>query len=277
MKVLITGSEGMIGKELVELLIVEYNEFDISYVDYKLGHDLRNFDICLALTKGIDIVFHLAGIKGNPRMTSEKPVDFMGPMLQFDTNMIIASQINGVKKFLYTSSIAVENPKTDKFPAWAKQTAETLIEAMRIQHPKGTEYYIVRPANVYGRHDNFSKKELMVISDLIRKGMTEDSIRLWDDGQSKRDFINAKDVARGMILAMKKMPKFPVNLCSGEGHKIKDIAKIVSNRFNIDLILGKPQKPNHRVMKPNWKEFKPKVKLHDGIKEVIDWKLKNLL
>ena len=168
MKILVTGSDGMIGMELIELLKDKGDSIHI--VDFKRGNDLRNFNECLSYTKGIDIVYHLAGIKGNPKMTSEKPVDFMGPMLQFDTNMIIAAQTNGVKKFLYTSSIAVENPATDRFPAHAKMTAEILIDAMRVQYPKGTEYCIVRPANCYGRFDNFNKEHLMVISDLIKKG-----------------------------------------------------------------------------------------------------------
>ena len=141
----------MIGRELVEQLIEL--DADVWLVDNKLldWMDLTEKEVCNRVCAyNIDYVFHLAGVKGNPKMTKEKPVDFMGPMLQFDTNMIIAAQEAGVKRFLYTSSIAVDNPETDKYPAWAKMTAEHLIEAMRIQYPKGTKYCIVRPSNVYG-------------------------------------------------------------------------------------------------------------------------------
>ena len=171
-KVLVCGDKGMIGQELVRQLIDL--GIDFSTADIKDGFDLRDYRVCNAICSNIDIVFYLVGIKGSPKMTKERPVDFMEPMLKCDTNMITAAQSNGVKRFLYTSSIAVENPESDRFPAWAKKTGETLIEAMRIQYPIkyamsrhlddpdykpndwiGTKWCIVRPANVYGRFDNF--------------------------------------------------------------------------------------------------------------------------
>jgi nucleoside-diphosphate-sugar epimerase len=217
-----------------------------------------------------DYVFHLFGIKGNPRKTAKQPIDFMYPMLVGDANMIYLAQKYNVKRFLYTSSIAVENMETDFYPAWAKLTAEHLIEAMRIQY-QGTEYCIVRPANVYGRYDDFEKEELMVVSDLIKKGLNSDFIDIWDDGQSERDFINAKDVARGMIKAMEEMPSQPVNLCSGKGTKIIDIANIIGKELNRTIIPGRPKKPTKRVLKLNW-DFKPEIDIETGIKEVIKWK-----
>ena len=263
----------MIGRELF-IQLKDNKNIDIKCVDLRYGNDLRNFKECLKLTKGIDEVYSLVGIKGNPKMTNEKPVDFMGPMLQFDTNMIIASQMNGVKKFLYTSSIAVENPETDKYPAWAKRTAEVLIEAMRIQYPNGTKYCIVRPCNIYGKFDDLGKENLMVISDLIRKGIKDDEIHAWGDGSSIRDFLNAKDCARGMIEVMNEMPDFPINLCSGKGITIKQIGEIIANKLNKPLIFeGENKGADKRVMNLNW-HFKPIIDIKDGIEEVCEWKQK---
>ena len=225
----------------------------------------------MLLTSEPEYVFHLAGIKGNPKMTKERPVDFMGPMLQFDTNMILAAQKAGVKRFLYTSSIAVENPKTDKYPAWAKQTAETLIEAMRIQYPKGTEYCVVRPANIYGRFDNFDNLDAMVITKLIKEAISNNKLVVDTTGIKQiRDFINAKDVARGMIKAIEEMPENPINLCSGKGIRIGEIMSIIANELkipveqtNLDIILG----PDKKVMKDPY--LKPKISIEEGIKEIV--------
>ncbi|MHA1876747.1 MAG: NAD-dependent epimerase/dehydratase family protein [Promethearchaeota archaeon] len=268
-RVLVTGSRGMIGKELVLQLLergAEVIEFDIKHPYNKL--DVTWKLACELQCKEIDYVFHLFGIKGNPRMTKNKPVDFIGPMLQGDTNMILSAQKAGVKRFLYTSSIAVENSESDKYPAWAKLTGETLLEAMKIQY--GFKSVIVRPCNVYGRFDNMEAEECMVISDLIRKGIKEKKIELWDDGESERDFINAKDCARGMIKAMEEMPDKPINLCSGKGVKIKEIAEIISTNLNVPLKFGKPQKPTRRVMDLNW-NFKPRIDIETGITEVINY------
>jgi GDP-L-fucose synthase len=276
-KVLITGSDGMIGKELVELMKMQGAE--IRLADLRKGNDLRNFRECLDLCDGVDYVFHLAGIKGNPRMTKESPIDFMGPMLQFDTNMILAGHIRGVKRFLYTSSIAVQNPKTDFYPAWAKKTGENLIKGLRVQNSK-TRYCIVRPANVYGRFDDFSKKELMLISDLIRKAeyskLHNLPLEVWGDGSQERDIIHARDVAEAMIKTMEIMPEKPIRACTGKGMSVSFIANLIADYFNVKIVYdkSKPTGDKRRVMKSNMGliKFKPKIKLVDGIKEVIEWK-----
>lgn len=268
-KILVTGSRGMIGQELV----LQLNEMgaEVYQADLSLGHDLREFKTCREFCFGMDYVFHLAGIKGSPKRTSERPVDFMGPMLQFDTNMILAAQDSGVKRFMYTSSIAVEHPEEDKYPAWAKQTAEHLCDAIKIQNIGGTRYCIVRPANVYGRFDNTKTEFPMVITALIKKAIAcKEEFEVWGDGNQVRDFINAKDVARGMIKALIDMPKEPVNLCSGKGITIKMLAEIIAKATNKKTFYNtaKPRGADSRVMKLNW-DFKPEIEIFDGIEEVI--------
>lgn len=273
-KVLVTGSEGMIGKELV--IQLKELEANVTGFDIKDGNNVLKYDHGHYMFDKYkpEYVFHLFGIKGNPKKTKEKPVDFMGPMLMGDTNIICLAQKYNIKRFLYTSSIAVENPESDKYPAWAKRTAETLIEAMRIQYPKGTKYCIVRPSNVYGRFDNFNTGYPMVVTSLIKKAMKDGKLILDEKGcWQERDFINAKDVARGMIKCMEEMPTKPVNLCSGKGKQINQLALIISKELNtkleytdLKLTLG----PNKKVMKLNW-DFKPEISLEEGIKEVIKW------
>lgn len=268
-RVLVTGSKGMIGTVLEKMLIEKGAK--VFGIDKNLGVDLTSSLMCelMIQTTRPDYIFHLAGIKGNPKMTKERPVDFMCPMLQFDTNMILYSQLYNVKRFLYTSSIAVENMKSDFYPAWAKMTAENLIKAMRVQYPEGTKYCIVRPANVYGSED-LHKDNLMVVSSLIKSGLKNSKLILDKKGSTQiRDIIHARDVARGMIKAMEELPKEPVNLCSGKGTSIKEIAEYIAEELdiyieykNLNLVLG----PQKKVMKKPY--IKPIVKLKDGIKEV---------
>ena len=178
----------------------------------------------------------------------------------------------GVKKLLYTSSIAVEFPEDDKYPAWAKKTGEMLIEASRIQNSNGTQFVIVRPSNVYGRYDNLKRDNLMVVSSLIKQALTKDKLLIDINGAKQtRDLINARDVARGMIKAMNEMPNYPVNLCSGEETSIKEIVDVIHSCSrcevkygDFNLTLG----PNKKVMKPNW-DFKPEINLLEGIREVL--------
>ena len=269
-KILITGSEGLIGSELVELLNKDHQ---VIRADLKVGMDLRDFETCLELCNGVDEVYHLMGVKGSPQMTQTKPVDFMAPMLQCDTNMIVAAQICKVKKFLYTSSIALLNLDTDFFPGTAKQTAETLIDAMKVQYPKGTKYCVVRPASVYGRYENFDRDNLMFISKMIKQTVIEGKdIELWNDGESLRDVIHARDVARAMIKVLNKKytPKTWLPIGSGYGEKLVDIAKIIAKHAKVKLKIGPKGKTDSRTMELKW-NFKPKVNLEEGIKETIEY------
>ena len=234
--ILVTGSEGMIGKELVEQLkVYELEGTIIRCADLSLGTDLRYYDKCLEAVQGVSDVYALMGVTGSPKMTNERPIDFFVPMLQCNTNILEAARVQGVQKVLYTSSVAVLNPDTDKYPAAAKQMGEFQIEAYKIQYPTfGNNCCVVRPSNVYGRYGNFKNLDAMVITSLIRKAVLNNTIEVWGDGSETREFINAKDVARGMILAMEQMPDKPVNLGSGEVHSIKQAAEILSK------LSGKP-------------------------------------
>ena len=277
--ILVTGSEGMIGKELVTLLSLGKGQSNenvrILKADLKLGDDLIHFSTCLRLCKDIDEVYNLAGIKGSPKRTSERPADFFAPMIQFNTNMLEAARINNVKKFLYVSSIAVEHPETDEYPAWAKLTGEKQIETYRIQYPKGMQCCIVRPANVYGRYDNFNNEYAMVITALVKKALDIHTpiLWVWGDGSQVRDFVNAKDVARGMIKCMHFMPTIPINLCSGKGVTIKRLAEIIAKEVKktVKYDTTKPIGAKSRVMKLNgdFINWEPTTNIEQGIKDIF--------
>ena len=272
-RILVTGSEGLIGKELV----IQLKELgaNVFRFDIKNGFDITNrHDVLNVYSKfEPEYIFHLFGIKGTPKMTKERPTDFMVPILIGDTISIFYAQHCGVKRFLYTSSIATNNLNTDKYPAWAKQTAITLIDAMRLQYPNGTKYCMVKPVNIYGKYDDFDSPNAMVITSLINMSLKGD-IKLYNNGQTIRDFVNAKDCARGMIEVMEKMPEHMINISSGKGVKIKRVAEIISKYTGQKIKNVKSNEPmgnKTRILPLNW-SFRPKIKLDDGIKHIIEYK-----
>ena len=191
--ILVTGGTGLIGIQLTNLLLkfgakvsvvsLEKNP-ELSKKVKFFKSDLRILSNCLKVTKKQDFVFHLAGIKGSPKLTMTRPYSFMTPMLLFNTNMLEACRINKVKRYLYTSSIGVYNPKSvmkesdvwrtypsknDWYSGWAKRIGELHVEALTLEERKKMKTIVVRPANVYGPHDNFDLKTAMVIPSLINK------------------------------------------------------------------------------------------------------------
>ena len=116
---LVTGGAGMIGRQLVDLLLEEGAEVHVAdlkhpadMADKVVFHkvDLRDFYDCVRLCEGIDYVFNLVGIKCSPRVCIEEPANIMGPMMQFNTNMLEAAMKQDVKWYLYTSTVGVYQP-----------------------------------------------------------------------------------------------------------------------------------------------------------------------
>tara|TARA_B100000902_G_scaffold328827_1_gene325063 strand:- start:301 stop:1209 length:909 start_codon:yes stop_codon:yes gene_type:complete len=290
--ILVTGANGMIGKELIRILKEEYKPRHITDADLPL-HDLRNRNDCELLCDGQDVVFHLAGIKGSPQRCMEAPASFSVPMIQFNANMVEAAHNANVDWFLYTSSVGVYHPaevfleddvwstfpsENDWYAGWAKRIGEMNVEAYMKEYD-WNKCSIVRPANVYGPNDNFGKWS-MVIPSLIKKAMENDVLSVWGDGSPIRDLIYAEDVARGMIHMVKNEVKEPVNLGSGTGVTIKEVAEIIANYFSIDIEwdIEKPMGDMKRLMSTNRAEnhgFAPNVSLENGIIKTIQWYKEN--
>ena len=302
MKILVTGGTGLIGKPLVEMLLERGAEVRIVSLDSPsrvnphaefMQLDLRYFDQCMKACEGVDFVFNLVGIKGSPAMTAKQPASFFVPTLQFSINMMEAARRQEVQKYLFTSSVGVYEPaevfyedsvwKTfpspnDRFAGWAKRMGELQAEAYRIEH-QWEDVYIVRPANVYGAWDNFDPRNAMVIPSLIKRAVDgENPMTVWGDGSAIRDFIHAKDCARGMIKVFEKGIKEPVNLASGTGVSIREIVEVLVKLINpspeVLWDTSKPSGDHKRVLDTSRAEsygIKSEISLEEGILDTLEW------
>ena len=305
-KVLVTGGTGMIGRYLVDKLLQKNCDVTVASLDSDDGLpenvkfmklDLTSIENCMKACNGQDYVFNLIGIKGSPKMSRERPASFMVPMLMFNTAMMEAAIRCDVKWYLYTSSVGVYHPaevfkeddvwKTfpsdnDKHPGWAKRIGELQADAYRIQYKKNN-ISIVRPANVYGKWDNFDPENAMVVPSLINRIVSGESpLVCWGDGTPIRDFIYAGDCADGMIHMVENGVTDPVNLGSGTGVSIKEVAEAIRNNFdenvNIEWDISKPKGDARRLMDTTRAEshgFKCSTNLEDGIKETLVWYQQN--
>ena len=152
-EVLVTGGTGLVGRELVELLVnqgakvtsvsLDNNNFPEDWnVNYVRG-DLRDPSLCDNLCSGKDYIFHIAGIKGSPVQTKSKQYTFFTGLLTMNTNMINAMYRSDMKWGVYTSTVGTygpadifkeedlwkQNPSpNDWFAGWAKRMGEVQIE-----------------------------------------------------------------------------------------------------------------------------------------------------
>jgi len=299
--VLVTGGGGMVAQQLVKLLKEEGAnvttvDLPTSGVPADLQGDLRDRSFCKEIVKGQQIIFNLAGLKGSPKRCAEAPASFSVPQVQFGANMAEISFNSDIEWYLYTSSYGVYAEsdimkeddvwktfpsKHDWYAGWAKRMGELNVEAYMKE--KGfNNCSIVRPANVYGPYDNAIFDEwAMVVPSLIRKGYNDDMLEVWGDGSPIRDFIYSEDVARGMLHMVKNKVSEPVNLGSGAGVTIKEVAEIIADYFGkeIEWDITKPMGDMKRIMSTERAEsygFNPQISLKDGIIKTIEWYEKKL-
>jgi len=123
----------------------------------------------------------------------------------------------------------------------------------------------------------------MVIPALIKRALGgENPLIVWGDGSQIRDFIHARDVAQGMLLALEKNIKKPINLGSGVGTSIKEIVEIITNNMKekpkVVWDTSKPSGDKKRVMDVSRAKdigFYPAISIEEGIQEVMNWYQKN--
>jgi len=305
-KVLVTGGTGMIGRQIVDLLIDQGAKVRIASLDDpSRAHpdaeyhriDLMDFSNCMKMCKDMEYVFHLAGVKGAPGIVTQKAATIFVSFLRFNTNMMEAARQCGVERYLFTSTIGVFGPseifyedkvwdsypsKNDWYGGWAKRMGELQAEAYNKEYG-WDRIAIVRPANVYGPYDNFDPLNSMVIPSLIRRAVDgENPLTVWGNGTPVRDFIHAKDVAKGMLVAIDKGLGKSINLASGTGTSIKEIVSIIADNMDekIEIVwdISKPSGDKKRVMDITIARkigFRPSITIEEGIKETMDWYKEN--
>ena len=305
--ILVTGGTGLIGFELVSLLIKENpskirvvsldkNIFNNEKIEF-IEADLRYLNNCEKCCENIDVVFNLMGVTGSPAMTFEKPASFMVPNLLVSINMLEAARRKKVKRFLYTSTYGVYGKvdvmkedemwskypsEADKYAGWAKRMGELQVEAY-IKEFQWNEIAIVRPANVYGPRANFDPKNSMVVASLIKRAIDgQNPLTVWGDGSAIRDFIHCRDVAQGMIETIEKEVYEPINLGSGEGTSVKELVEVIidnlKNKPEVIFDQSKPSGDKLRILdttKAKSFSISPKISLKEGIKETVDWYSEN--
>ena len=266
--VLVTGANGLVGLPAVKKCLEEGAE-KVYAVDLRFGEnieflqkqypqgkltlvktDLTYLSHCeeLFTMDKIDIVLHIAGVKGSPARSSTQPADYLFPMLMFNTNMIKASFDAKVDWFVYLSSVGVYKPadvmneediwsqeetwastpsRLDWHPGWTKRMGELTLDSLRVQYG-WDNWTVIRPSNIYGTNDNFAQDATVISSNIWKLFNVEgDDMVCWGNGSSKRDFVFGDDVAQASIDVVKKEVKDIINFGCAEAVTIKDTIETI--------------------------------------------------
>jgi GDP-L-fucose synthase len=290
-KILITGSNGMVGKDLIRLI---ENDGDYSVIEVPSKvYDLRDSHDVFALfldTKP-DIVVHLAAKVGGIVDNIEKPAEYTEDNLLMNTNVVSTSRKFGVKRLIGILSTCAYPDKVESYPMTEEQLHDgppaptnfgygiskrcmaSHIDAINKQY--GLEYQYLIPCNLYGEHDKFDNQRAHFISALIKKISDAkdegvDHVTLFGDGTPLRQFMHSNDLATIIYECIKREITESMNVATEENLSIDEMAQIARTSLGADHI-----KIKYDITKPNG-QYRKDVSIQKLRKHFPDFKFTSL-
>tara|TARA_Y100001936_G_scaffold149484_1_gene145869 strand:+ start:34614 stop:35546 length:933 start_codon:yes stop_codon:yes gene_type:complete len=297
-KVLVTGSNGFLGKYVVEEL--EKRKVKELFLPGSQEYDLRIQENCKKVVSEVDIIFHVAGTVGGIQYMNNNPAGVFYDNLMMGTHLIEEAKNVGIEKLILVGTVC-SYPKFASIPFNEKQIWEGYPEETNASYGLAKKMQLVQsdayrkqynfnsisviPTNMYGPTDNFSEDSSHVIPAIIKKifeakKSQSEKIILWGDGSPTRDFLYVRDTAKGIILAAEKYNKSdPINLGSEFEISIKDLAKIIGELMNFSGHIewdnskpnGQPRRCVSNIRARELLGFKPETEIREGLEETITW------
>tara|TARA_B100000287_G_scaffold425523_1_gene471959 strand:+ start:811 stop:1764 length:954 start_codon:yes stop_codon:yes gene_type:complete len=311
-KVVVTGGSGFIGSHFLQELVsrganvkthtfkspLQINSDNIEVVE---NIDLTNLDDCIKLVEGSEYVIHCGGAVAHP---STVPTDVQISLAQLNIigNVLEACAKTNVKRFLDLNSSTgypdIRKPLAEEEfwtgepyksyygYGWMRRYREKLME--HVSKFSGLEIALARCTAIFGPYDNFNLKTCHVVPALIKRHVEhkENPFIVWGSPDVVRDFLYVKDVVKGALLILEKGESMrPYNLGYGGGVTIgqivETILKVTKETPTVEWDASKPTTiPFRAVSTKRIKSelgFEPSYTFEDGMRETIEWYLKNKL
>ena len=307
-KVLITGADGFIGSHLTEMLIKEgtkvralsfYNSFNYwgwledirSLKDIEvLTGDIRDAHYCERITKGVDVIFHLAALIGIP-YSYIAPDNYVDTNIKGTLNICQAALENGCQRVIHTSTSEVygtakyvpideRHPLQPQSPYSASKIGADAM-AMSFHNAFNLPLTIARPFNTYGPRQSARAVIPTIIIQMVsgRKEIKLGSVT------PTRDFTYVEDTCRAFIAlaGADKAIGETVNIGSNHEISIKDVFNIIKDktgadaRYVLDNNRVRPEKSEVlRLYCDNTKikeiaGFEPGHTIMQGLEKTIKW------
>ena len=267
MTILITGSSGLLGSAIIDLINTNHSQiknlkekYGFVFLSSKNG-DLRNIDECHLLFKKHKpkVVIHLACNVGGLFKNMSKKVQMFNDNLLINNNILQCCQYYKVELLVNMLSTCVfpdniEYPLTEEklhngephHSNYGYAYMKRMLEVgSRLYHEVyGIKIINIIPTNIYGENDNFNLKDSHVIPALIHKCFlakkNNTKFEVKGSGKPFRQFIFSKDLA-GIILKLTEMSlknecySF-LNIIASpiEEYSIEEIAFKIADIFDLD-------------------------------------------
>lgn len=279
MRVLISGSKGFIGSNLLQTL--SGKSYSIHTIDYVDGVDLSIKDN-LKDIPSFDVFVHLANL-------SYVPASYLNPESFYRINYLttlnalelcrknnarliyLSSYLYGVPKYLPVDEDHTLNPINPY--SQSKFVSEILCDGY--MRDFGVNTIVLRPFNVYG----IGQKSKLLIPEIFQQLIDGKKTINLRDASPRRDYVNVIDVANAIKLCIDKGDKSgKYNLCSGVSYSVKEVTDIINSnlKYPVKFIFSESDRPNEVFETVgSFRKFKnefnwtPEISLEEGLKGII--------
>lgn len=305
MKVLVFGSNGLVGssllrvlsrnKKIKELIPSTRKDTDLFSLSQTIGTINKHSP---------DIIINAAAKVGGIVANNTQRTNFIIDNLKINMNILQSIVKKPQIKLINLGSSCIyplnaENPinedslmtgklePTNSPYAMAKLTAIEIGKSITIEY--GHKILNLMPTNLYGPNDNFSETESHVIPGLISrmhsaKINNKKTFEVWGTGNPYREFLYVDDLSNAInFLINEDIVINLINIGSGEEISIKDLAVIIKDTidykgeiiFNSNFPDGNPRKflDSSLINSFGWNA---ETCLADGIAKTYNWYKENL-
>ena len=296
MKILVTGSSGLIGSNLVERLKKQGH--------YVVGADIKEpqfvqpdkfYLVDLTDPQQCNMVFHypfdevyaLAAWMGGAGVifTGDNDSEIMHNSALINLNTAKYAEKIGVKKLFFSSSVCAysqeqvmqKTKEEDIYPAnpdsnygWEKIFSERLYQSYAKN--KGLNIRIARFNNCFGPYCAWDGGREKSPAAVCRKAIKQNPIEIWGDGKQIREFVYVDDLLDAIELIMQSDSQEPINIGPDESYTIDELVRMVSDKdikhINGPIGLQVRLTDNTKIKALGWK---PKVSVSQGMKKLYKW------
>lgn len=293
MKILLIGSEGFIGSNVLRFLEINNEVHSCDFIDirgrknYFQIHPTSQNYLDIFLSNKYELAINCAG-------SANVGASILNPSFDFDANVQVVAKIlssileskNNTKLINISSAAVYGNPLS--LPVYTNSVETSIQISPYGIHKRITEILLENyyksfniqscSLRLFSAYGNGQRK--LLLWDLFKKFTESDSVELFGTGHESRDYIHIEDICQqvGLVIENGEFKGEAYNIANGHEILVKDVAGQFSKCFqNKEFLFNGITREGDPL---NWKAdiqtmkewgYEQKITLEAGVYDYIKW------